>query len=67
MQTPSVYLHNKNKRKETLFIVNDEGRFYCLKGVMIPEQEFLGLFPLEDKVIIATNKYKGENPDGSYV
>ena len=52
------YVHNKNMRKYTPFIISRKKTGYILNGKVIPTEKFEAMYPLE----IVRPEVKGPNP-----
>jgi len=64
MTTQSIqeYLRNREKHLTTPYIINENGGFYECKGLLIPEKEFISLFPLGDQIrSLHSGMHKGES------
>lgn len=59
-QTPSEYLYNKSALLSTPYIITKDGAFFEYEGELIPEEQFIKMFPLANKVRSNAGS-KGEN------
>ncbi len=61
-QSPSEYLHNKNKTEQTFFSYHPIlGGFYYPNGLPISKEDYEAMYPIASKVQAPSLRYKGEN------
>lgn len=67
VQSPVEYCRNKYIQENTPFVIMNGQGFYKCKDLLIPKKEFESYYPLGEKIRIPDRKYKGENPDKSWI